>query len=212
MSASPDARRIRREALVAGHLRAIPTGIATGIWGIVTGVAMVNSGLTAWQAVGMTLFVFAGSAQLAVLPLIVAQAPIWVILLTAAAVNLRFVIFSAGLVPYLRKLPLAGRMLLGFSTGDFGYAISIAQWMRQPPEKRGAPEQIWFMIGSNLTTWLVWQISSLAGIALGAQIPPSWGLDFAVLAASAPLKLGLIAAVAAGSAAAMALDIALEKR
>jgi predicted branched-subunit amino acid permease len=69
-------------------------------WGLVTGVAMVKSGLTVAQALAMTLFVFAGSAQLASLPLIAAGAPLWVLLLTAFCVNLRFVIFSAQWQPY----------------------------------------------------------------------------------------------------------------
>jgi predicted branched-subunit amino acid permease len=235
--ADAHARRLKREAFFAGQLRAVPVAIASGVWGIVTGVAMVNSGLTPLQAVGMTLLVFAGAAQLAVLPLIVAKAPIWVILLTATVVNLRFLIFSAGLVPYLRKLPLARRMLLGYGTGDFAFAVCTTQWQSQPASERGSPQQIWFMLGTIFSTWSVWQVSSMAGIVLGAQIPPAWGLDFAVvvsligvtipmiydrpglvgalvagivavLAAGLPLKLGLVAAVIAGTGVAMALDYA----
>ncbi len=235
------ARRLQREAFFAGQMRAVPIAIATGVWGIVTGVAMVNSGLTAWQAVGMTLLVFAGSAQLAVLPLIAAKAPIWVVLLTATVINLRFLIFSAGLVPYLKKLPLARRLLLGYGTGDFAYAVCTMQWQAQPASERGSPPQIWFMLGVLSITWTVWQLSSMAGILLGTQVPPAWGLDFAVvvsligvtipmienrpglagvlvagviavLAAGLPLKLGLIAAVLAGTGAAMALDYALEPK
>ena len=77
-------------------------GIALGVgaWGLVTGVAMIKTGLPVPLAVLMTLVVFAGSAQLAALPLIVAGAPIWVVWATAACVNLRFLIFSAGWRPY----------------------------------------------------------------------------------------------------------------
>jgi predicted branched-subunit amino acid permease len=57
----------------------LPTLFGIGAWGMVVGVAMVKSGLTVAQASGMTLVVFAGSAQLASLPLIAAGAPIWVI-------------------------------------------------------------------------------------------------------------------------------------
>src|SRR5215210_2288581 len=64
-------------------------------WGMVAGMAMVKSGLTIWQALGMSLLVFAGSAQLASLPLIAADVPVWAVFFTAMVVNLRFVIFSA---------------------------------------------------------------------------------------------------------------------
>lgn len=233
--------RVRRDAFAEGVWRAVPSLIATGIWGVVTGVAMVNSGLTPWQAAGMSLLVFAGSAQLAALPLMAAQAPIWVIVLTALVVNLRFVIFSAGLYPHVKKIPLARRLALGFVTADFGFAVSMARWVNVRPEDRGAPEHIWFLIGVTSGTWFVWQATSVAGILLGAQFPSAWGLDFAivvalialtlpmisnrpalvgavsagivaVLAASMPLRLGLVTAVVVGIAAAMATDIALESR
>jgi predicted branched-subunit amino acid permease len=50
------------------------TGPSVGIaaWGLVTGVAMVKSGLSIPVAVLMSLLVFAGSAQLAVIPLLAA--------------------------------------------------------------------------------------------------------------------------------------------
>ncbi len=46
----------------------LPAAVAMVAWGSVTGVAMVQSGLTPLQAVGMTFMVYAGSAQLTSLP------------------------------------------------------------------------------------------------------------------------------------------------
>ena len=233
--------RIRREAFGYGMRAAFPSLVATGIWGIVTGVAMVRAGLTEWQAVGMTLLVYAGSAQLAALPLIAADIPIWIVLLTATVINLRFIIFSAALVPYFKRLPLKKRLLLGYVTADFAFAVSVAHWVRMPGEERGTTQQLWFLVGVTSCTWLVWQTSSIAGIALGAQVPTTWGLDFlpivsmlalvvpmitssptlvgalvsavvAVLASGLPLRLGLLAAVVVGIAAAVVADIALERK
>jgi predicted branched-subunit amino acid permease len=232
--------RVRRAAFIDGLWTAAPSLIATGIWGIVTGVAMVNSGLSPIQAVAMSLLVFAGSAQLAALPLIAADVPIWVVLLTATVINLRFVIFSAGLYPHLKHLPLKRRMLLGYVTADFGFAVSMARWVKVPPQERGAPQHLWFLVGVTASTWLVWQATSIAGVVAGAQIPTAWGLDYAtvvalialtlpmisghpalvgaataavvaVLCAAFPLRLGLVVAVIAGITAAMAADIALER-
>ena len=87
-------------------------GIAA--WGLVTGVAMVKSGLTLAQCLAMTLLVFAGSAQLASLPLIAAGAPLWVLLGTAFCVNLRFRHLQCAVAPLLRAPaaapPLAHRL------------------------------------------------------------------------------------------------------
>ncbi|MCX8005268.1 MAG: AzlC family ABC transporter permease [Burkholderiaceae bacterium] len=219
---------------------AIPALIATGAWGLVTGVAMVNSGLTFAQALGMSLLVYAGSAQLAALPLIAADAPVWVVVLAATVLNLRFVIFSAALYPYLRRLPLHRRLLLGYITADFGFAVSMARWAQAPPQARGSPEQLWFLAGVTTSTWVIWQSMSLLGIVAGARVPTTWGLDFlpplallaltvpmlnskpalagaaaaaavAVAGAGLPLKLGLLAAVLPGVAAAFAAEEVLSR-
>jgi len=228
--------RARRAAWLDGLRVVAPALVALAAWGLVTGVAMVKSGLTQWQALGMSALMFAGSAQLAAMPLIAAGAPIWVVLLTTAVVNLRFVIFTAGLYPYFRHLPVGKRMLLGYVTGDVSFALSVSRWATEPLPQHGSRERTWFYLGICTGTWIVWQTSSIAGIFLGSGIPGGWGLDFvailalvalvlpmvagaptvagalvaavvAVLAAGAPLKLGLVIAVVAGISAALAVDL-----
>jgi predicted branched-subunit amino acid permease len=212
--------RLRRAAFVEGARAAIPSLVATGAWGLVTGVAMVRTGLTEWQAIGMSLFVFAGSAQLAALPLIAADAPIWVILLTALVLNLRFVIFSAGLFPYLRRLPLKKRMVLGYLTADFGFAVSMQRWQEWRREagedERGSTRQLWFLAGVTGSTWLVWQAMSIAGITLGAQVPTTWGLDFlpivSLIALTVPMingKPALVGVIVAATVAVLAAPLPL---
>ncbi len=87
---------LNRRAFLDGVKTLSPAVPATFSWGLVTGIAMAKSVLTVPQALGMSLAAYAGSSQLAVLPLFAAKLPLWTILLTAAMVNLRFVIFSAG--------------------------------------------------------------------------------------------------------------------
>jgi predicted branched-subunit amino acid permease len=79
------------------HTRGVAPGIAA--WGLMTGVAMVKSGMSVTESVAMTLLVYAGSSQLAAIPLIMAGAPMWVIWATGFCVNLRFVVFSLHLRP-----------------------------------------------------------------------------------------------------------------
>ncbi|MEF9944569.1 MAG: AzlC family ABC transporter permease [Burkholderiaceae bacterium] len=217
-----------------------PALFATGTWGLVTGVAMVKSGLTLAQAIGMTLLAYAGSAQLAAMPLIVAGVPLWVVLIAATVVNLRFVIFSAGLYPFFRRFPLGKRLFLGYITGDVHFAIFLSRFAGSPLPERGSTHQVWFFLGMAALNWAVWQGTSILGILLGHQVPGEWGLDFAailalialtvpminsrpavagvlasaavaVLGAGLPLRLGLVAAVVIGIAVAMGSEIALER-
>ena len=110
----------RHPAFREGMRDVSPQSPGIAAWGLMTGVAMVKSGMSVFEAVAMTMTVFAGSSQLAAIPLIVAGAPAWVILATGFCVNLRFVVFSLHLRPFLMHLPLWQR-LGGFDPGWFMY-------------------------------------------------------------------------------------------
>src|SRR5688572_1622084 len=237
----PELARVRREGFARGIRTVAPLLIGTGIWGLVTGVAMVKVGLTTAQAIAMTLLVFSGTVQLASLPLIAADAPLWVVMLTAVVVNLRFVIFSAGLHPFFRRFSMARRWLLSYFMVDMSFAMFLSRFADAPHDQRGTTEQVWFFLGMSAGSWIVWQTMSIIGIVLAAEVPAQWGLEFtailaliamtlplivgkpalvgavtagviAVAAAGLPLKLGLLVAVVAGIAAAMATEIMLERR
>lgn len=183
------------------------SGVSLGIaaWGLVTGVAMIKSGLALPLAVLMSLVVFAGSAQLAALPLITGGAPIWVVWTTALCVNLRFVIFSAGWRPYFGHLRLWQRARLGYFTADLNYVI----FMRRFPEPRPAPEQLPYFWGGVITNWSAWQLPSLAGILLADRIPTAWGLGFAGTLALLGLMFSLVSDRATLVAAAVAACAAI---
>ncbi len=178
------------------------SGIAMGIaaWGLVTGVAMVKSGLPVPLAVMMSLLVFAGTAQLAALPLIASGAPAWVVWATAACVNLRFVIFSATWRPYFAAYPLGQRARLAYFTADLNYVL----FMRRFPKPEPAPEQLPYFWGGALLNWVSWQVPSLVGILAGDAIPTEWGLGFAGTVALVGLMCSLLTDKGSVAAAAVA--------
>ena len=166
-------------------------GVALGIgaWGLVTGMAMVKSGLEPWVAVLMSLTVFAGTAQLAVAPLMAGGAPIWVVWATALCLNLRFVVFSSQWRPYFKHMPLKRRALMSYFTADLNYVL----FMRRFPEPRPAPEQLPYFWGGVLVNAGSWHVLSLLGIALGHRIPPEWGLGFAGTVALLAMTYSMLA-------------------
>jgi predicted branched-subunit amino acid permease len=179
--------------------------IAPGIaaWGLVAGVTMVKSGLGVPLALAMSLLVFSGTAQLAVLPLIAGDAPIWVVWATAICVNLRFVIFSASWRPYFGAYPFWLKARLSYFTADLNYVA----FMRRFPRAEPAPEQLPYFWGGVATNWFSWQVPSVIGILLGDVIPTQWGLGFAGTVALIGLMCSLLvdrAAVAATGIAACA--------
>ncbi len=157
-------------------------------WALVTGVAMVKSGLTVTQALGMSLLVFAGSSQLASLPLIVAGAPLWVVFATGFCVNLRFLIFSAQWRNYFGHLPLRQRLSMMYIAGD----LTFVHFTRRFPEPQPGPGQVEYFWGAVSVNWMVWQAASIVGILAADRIPTHWGLGFAGVLALLGLAYSLL--------------------
>ena len=194
--------------------------LAPGIaaWGLMTGVAMVKSGLGLLESLMMALLVFAGSSQLAATPLIIAGAPMWIILATGFCVNLRFVVFSLHLRPYLAHLPGWERVTHGYFTADMNYVLFIRRFPHPATDAAGRKAQEAYMAGNDMFNWLVWVGFSLLGVALANLIPQSWGLGFAgilclvgILCSLATTRLRLVSAGVAGlvGVAAYALPLKL---
>jgi len=178
---------------------------------------MVKSGMSVVEALAMTFLVYAGSAQLAAIPLIVAGAPVWVILATAFCVNLRFVVFSLHMRPYLMHLPRARRIGYGFMVADLSYAVFTRRFPKVGATPAEHAEQESYLSGNCFCSWSSWCGCSVAGIALGNLIPAAWGLGFAgvlcllgILCSLANTPLRLVAALLAGAAAVAAYALPLK--
>jgi predicted branched-subunit amino acid permease len=188
-----------------------------GAWGLMTGVAMVKSGLSVLEAVLMTLIVYAGSAQLAAVPMIAAGAPLWVILAAAFCVNLRFVVFSAHLRPYMMHLPRWQRLVSGYVTGDLSYVFFARRYHQPGQTPDELARQQAYLMGNCAVNYVAWMVASLVGIVLANAIPTAWGLGFAgilallgVLSSLASSKLRIVSAGVAGAAAVAAFALPLK--
>jgi predicted branched-subunit amino acid permease len=194
-----------------------PQALGIAAWGLMTGVAMVKSGMGLYASVIMTLLVFAGSSQLAAIPLIVAGAPAWVILATGFCVNLRFVVFSLHLRPYLIHLPLWRRLGHGYMTADVSYVLFTKRFQKpgETPEALRAQEA--YLAGNDGLNWLSWVSASLLGITLANGIPPAWGLGFAgilcllgIQCSLASSRMRILSSLVAGAAAVAAYALPLK--
>ena len=195
------------------------TSVALGIsaWGLMTGVAMVKSGLSVLEALLMTVIVYAGSAQLAAVPMIMGGAPMWVILAASFCVNLRFVVFSAHLRPYLMHLPRWQRIASGYVTGDLSYVFFAKRYPSPADTPEGLARQQAYLMGNCAVNYLAWMTASCIGILLANAVPTHWGLGFAgilallgVLSSLASSPLRIVSAGVAGAAAVVAYAMPLK--
>lgn len=164
-----------RQEFLAGVRGELPIAVGVIPFGLIYGVVALASGLPPLPTVAMSSIVFAGSAQFIGARLIGLATPGFVVVLTTFIVNLRHALYSFSLAPYLQNLPGRWRWLLAYLLTDEAYAVTVLHYRK---EEASVAHKHWFWLGSGLTLWLVWQLSTLGGVVLGAQVPASWQLDF----------------------------------
>lgn len=212
-----------RRELVAGVRAELPIALGVIPFGLIYGVLALAAGLPPLLAQAMSAIVFAGSAQFIGTQLFATITPAGVLLLTTFIVNLRHVLYSASIAPYVQHLPARWRWLLAYLLTDEAYVLAILRYQ----DETAAEHKHYYFLGNGLTLWGCWQASTAVGIFLGAQVPASWALDFtlaltfiglvipalrarpgvaaalsaglvSLLAAGWPYKLGLMAAALTG--------------
>jgi len=160
----------------AGVRAVLPLLMGDIPFGMIYGVLALDAGLTPASAQMMSSIVFAGSAQFITAQLVREAVPGLVIVLTIAVVNLRHMLYSASVAPYVRALSMRWKVLLSYLLTDEAYAVTILNY-----EKEGVtPSGHWFFLGAGLTLWISWQLVTAAGVLLGTTLPESWPLDFAL--------------------------------
>lgn len=195
-----------------GFAAFLPLSVGLVPWALVMGMAMVSHGFSPLQAMGMNIIVFAGTAQLGTLPLIAADAPLWLIITTALALNLRFVIFSAAIAPGFRGVGSPGRWLAGHVLTDGVFATCLDKLLR-------VDDPLWrlgYYLAPALWAWLLWQVFALTGIYAAGFIPKSWSLEFmatialiTLLVPMAKVRPMLIAALVGGTSATLLRNMPL---
>lgn len=191
----------------AGVRAELPLLVGVFPFGMIYGALALSAGLSKSAAQMMSSIVFAGSSQFVAAQLIHESAPGLVIVLTIAVVNLRHMLYSASLAPYLASLSTRWKTLLAYLLTDEAYAPTILHYERNGVQPFGH----WFLLGAGLALWSTWQASTALGIFLGAAIPDSWSLDFALpltfIAMVVPVLKGrpyIAAALSAGTVALIA--------
>jgi predicted branched-subunit amino acid permease len=189
--------RTGREAFFHGVRTLIPLTPGVIPFGLITGVMAIEMGMSPGMSMGMTLLFYSGSAQLVALQLLQNGALPVTVVVTALIINLRFIMYSASLAPYLHHLPRRWTWPVSYLLSDQSYALCTLKFS-SGELGRFAPH---FYAGTAVAMWLTWQLSVFAGVYLGASIPEAWSLSFAVpLSFLALLVPGIRSAASLGAA------------
>ena len=170
---------MRSSEFKAGALAVAPLVVGVIPFGLVAGAAPVDADLGGGIAIGLSTIVFAGASQLAMVDVLGSGGSVLIAVLTAWTINLRLLLYSASLSPFLAREPLRRRTWAAYLLTDQAYAVSITRWSggghAAAPERR-----LPFYFGAALALWVNWQICTIVGVLIGSAIPDSLPIEFAV--------------------------------
>ncbi len=164
-----------RKGTWKGITRAVPIILGYIPIGFAFGVLSQKAGISVFNTVLLSLLVYAGSAQLIAVGLFAAGAPALSIIVTTFIVNLRHLLMSAALSPFLRGWRKRELAAFAYELTDETFAVHATEFATKMP---GKPE----IFATNLTAQITWVFGTWLGIVAGqliADIRP-FALDYAL--------------------------------
>lgn len=159
-----------------GCLQEIPLQLGVFPFGIAYGILGIEVGLTNIQTYLLSIIIFAGVSQIVFAQLFSTFTPSFMIVGTIGIVNLRHILYGVSLSSYLKKLSLKWRIILSYLITDEAFAISYKRFS----EEKKTKYMHFHLLGSGITLWTSWQISTLIGIFIGPSIPNSLNLEYVI--------------------------------
>jgi 4-azaleucine resistance transporter AzlC len=179
----------------------------TLVVGTTFGVVARQAGLEPLEIVAMSLLVFAGASQFAMVQLFAESAPTPIVIASVLFINLRHLLMATSLGPQLQRLPLARRLFAAFFLTDESFAMATGHF------RRGGRSVAYYFTFA-IALFVLWNLATVGGIVLGGAIgdPGRFGVDFAITATfigivvlairrTADIAIALVAALVAGGLA-----------
>ncbi len=151
----------------------IAVGIATGAYGISFGAISVTSGLDVWQTCALSLLVFTGASQFALVGVVASGGAALSGAATALLLGTRNTLYGLRLAPLLDwhgvRRAAAAHLLIDEST-----AMSV--------NRDSTPAARVGFLSTGLAVLALWNLATLAGALAGSELgdPEDYGLDAAV--------------------------------
>jgi predicted branched-subunit amino acid permease len=154
----------------------IAVGVATGAYGLSFGAIGVASGLDVWQTAALSLLMFTGASQFALVGVVASGGSPWSGAATAVLLGTRNGLYGLRLAPLLGwtgwQRSVAAHLVIDEST-----AMAI--------NRDGRKDARTGFLSAGLAVFLLWNLATVVGAVAGATLgdPRDLGLDAAVGAA-----------------------------
>ncbi|WP_043532185.1 AzlC family ABC transporter permease [Litchfieldella xinjiangensis] len=176
MAAHENSVRLDGQGTWRGIRMMLPLAAFTVAFGLAFGVASVHRGLADWEAMLMSLFVFAAPSQFAALELWPAPVPLLPLAAITLAIHTRHMLMSAALYPWLEPLPRRKQFAMVILLTDSNWAMALGEYHR-------GERNLGILLGGGIALWSAWVIGTALGLAFGGGItePERFGLDVIML-------------------------------
>jgi 4-azaleucine resistance transporter AzlC len=163
----------QRAALAQGW----PVLITVLVVGMSFGIVARQEGLSPVEIMAMSVLIFAGAAQFAMVQLFKDGVGWPLIVATVLLINLRHLLMAAALRPYFARVSVARRLAAAFVLTDEAFAMAIG-WFR-----RGRTEVAYYVTFA-VALYVLWNAASVIGMLVGPSIgePRRFGVDFTITA------------------------------
>nr|WP_254431513.1 AzlC family ABC transporter permease [Agromyces sp. Marseille-P2726] len=182
----------------------LAVGIATAAYGISFGALSVAAGLDIWQTCFLSLVMFTGGSQFALVGVLAGggTAAGGSAIATAGMLGIRNVVYGMRMKPVVDRGGLLRRVAAAWVTIDESTAVALAQ-----PEERSARVGFWV---TGVVIFAGWNLTTLAGALIGDALGDTraWGLDAAAAAAFVGLLWPRLRRFQAGAVAVAAAVVA----
>lgn len=174
---------------IAGTWRGIrmmlPLAVFTVAFGLAFGVAAVHQGLAGWEAMLMSLFVFAAPSQFAALEMWSSPLPLLALAAITMAIHTRHILMSAALYPWLKPLPRRQQFAMVILLTDSNWAMALSEYQR-------GERNLGILLGGGIALWSAWVAGTAIGLTFGGGItePERFGLDVIMLCFLLMIVLG----------------------
>ncbi len=159
-----------------GFLAVAPHMFSVIPFGVICGAIGIELGFDPVLVYAMSIIIFGGASQIVFLQLLSGGASALIAITSVGVINSRHLLYGAVLSEYLENLSFIKKLLISYIVVDQGFAESNKFFMKNKTEQH----LHYHLIGSGVTLWIFWQLSTLAGIVLGSFVPEELGLKFAI--------------------------------
>ena len=166
----------KSEIFKKGILAVAPHMLSVIPFGIICGAIGVEMGFSPYLVYAMSIIIFGVASQIVFLQLLSGGASTFIAVTSVGVINSRHLLYGAVLSEYLEKLTLFKKLIISYFIVDQGFAESNKFFKKNKSQINNH----YHLLGTGITLWICWQISTILGIILGSFIPDELGLKFAV--------------------------------